>query len=363
MRGARALLAVAAVAVVGLLGGCAQAGAAGVAKETMPSVRPSASSTPVAAKTAPVLCDALATPDAVSALVGGTGAPQPLQHLQAGSQASRVPWSVENADGTVCGWGGLATLIVAQGTPQVYIEVVPGLSAQWTSLAAVVDPSAGAAYDGATSRGGSCSPGSRGSCATQVLVGGAWMYVQAISDGRSSFTEQAFHDFVQGVVTRYSSAAPPTPAVPHPKRDCADDRVLSALSAGMGAARTDDRGRPDFSLARAQLDAGQATACPFVAANAPGRGWNALVSVLDGVDPALFAQYRQAVDHPGGTPVDVSALPGTATGVIEETEDSIRVTVDVLDGSTWVQVSTYNETDPKPVVATVSHLIAGGWLG
>jgi hypothetical protein len=363
MKGTRVFVAVAMVAVAAFLGGCAQVGAAGVGTPTASS-RPTAISTPVSAHIGPVACDALATPDAVAALVGGTGAVHAIEKLQAGSPPSAPPWSVENANGTVCGWGGLSGLIAEQGTPQVFLEVVPGLAAQWNALAQAINPGVGATYDGAISRGGSCHLGSgSGSCATEILVGGAWMHVEAISDGRSSFTEQTFHEFVQGVVTRYASLAAPTPVVPHAVRDCGEARLQAAVSEGMGSAQPDSRGEKDFTLFRAQLDAGQTTTCSFVSADNPEHGWAGWVTVLDGVDPALFAQYRQAVDRPHGEPVDVSSLPGTAVGVSEATEDSTRITVDVLTGTTWVELYTYASTDPKAVVASVSHIIGSGWLG
>lgn len=363
MKGTRILVAVAMVATTALLGGCAQVGAAGVGTPTASS-RPTAISTPVAAHTGAVACSALATPDAVAALVGGTGAEHAIEKLQAASPPSSPPWSVQNANGTICGWGGLSGLIDDQGTPQVFLEVVPGLTAQWNALAQAINPSAGAAYDGAISRGGSCHVGGgSGSCSTEVLVGGAWMHVEAISDGRSSFTEQTFHEFVQGVVTRYSSLAAPTPVVPHAVRDCSDARLQAAVSQGLGSAQPDNAGEKDFTLSRAQGDAGQTAGCAFASADDSEHGWNGWVSVLDGVDPALFAHYRQAVDHPQGTPVDVSGLPGTAVGVSEETADSTRTTIDVLTGTTWVELYVYGGTDPKAVVASVSHIIGSGWLG
>lgn len=314
----------------------------------------------VAASTGPVSCDALATPAAVSALLGGTGVLQPFQHLQAGTEAGTPPWSIQNANGTICGWGGLGSLTLSgQHAPQVYLEVVPGLGDQWAALASANNPTAGSHYDGGTSLGGSC--GAR-LCSTEVLVGGAWLHVQAQSDGRSSFTDQAFHDFVQGIVTRYAALPAPTPVVPHALRDCTDTRVLDALSAGLGAAEPDTAGQSEFNLARGQLGSGQVTMCPF-AAKGDQHGWNLWVSVLDNVDPALFAQYRQAIDHPDSTALDVSGLPGTATAITEPTVDSTRTTVDVLTGGTWIQLSAYNVTDPKALVAAASKLIASGWIG
>jgi hypothetical protein len=368
MRGTRALLTIAIVAAVGLLSGCASTGAA-VTETTAASARPTAISSPAAVDTGPVGCGALETPDAVAALVGGTGAVQPLEHLQTGTPPSAPPWSVLNANGTVCGWGGLGSLVADQHAPQVFLQSVPGLSAQWSALAAATSPTPGASYDGAASLGGSCQGSvgqggtGQGYCTTNVLVGDAWMYVTALSDGRSSFTERAFHDFVQGMVTRYSALPAPTPVAPHAVRDCTDKGVLDAVAAGMGATQPGSRGGEDFTLERAQLDAGQATGCPFLSADNPEHGWNGWVSVIDGVDPALFARYRQAQDHPQGRPVDVSGLPGTATGVIEETVDSVRTTVDVLTGTTWVQMYVYGSTDPKAVVTSVSHLLSSGWVG
>jgi hypothetical protein len=360
MRGKRALSAVAVVAALGLLCGCAQGPAAG--DTAPPAARPSASSAPVAAHTGPVACDALATPDAVAALVGGTGAPAAVEHLQPGSYAGGPPWSTLNANGTVCGWGGLSSLIEQQSTPQVYLEVTPGLSAQWATLAAQTNPSAGSHYDGGTSLGGSCTLGAASQCTTDVLVSGAWLHVIAESYGRSSFTEQSFHEFVQGVVTRYAALPTPTPVVPHAVRDCADARLLDAVSAGVGPAQPDAHGQTEFSPLRAQLDSGQLTSCPFAAAGDP-NGWSVWVSVLDGVDPALFAHYREAVDHPDSSAVDVSGLPGTAVGITEPTADATRTTVDVLTGSTWIELYTYDVPDPKAVVAATAKVIASGWVG
>ncbi|MGH1525834.1 hypothetical protein ACRAWC_17990 [Leifsonia sp. L25] len=220
-------------------------------------------------------------------------------------------------------------------------------------------PAPGSPYDGGTSLAGSCSGGL---CSTEVLVGGAWLHVQAQSDGRSSFTDQSFHDFVQGIVTRYAALPAPTPVVPHAVRDCADTRVLDALSAGLGAAQRDTAGQSEFNLVRAQLASGQVTMCPFAAKGDP-HGWNLWVSVLDNVDPALFAQFRQANDHPDGTALDVSGLPGTATAITEPTVDSTRTTVDVLTGGTWIQISAYGVNDPKALVAAASKVIASGWVG
>jgi hypothetical protein len=43
--------------------------------------------------------------------------------------------------------------------------------------------------------------------------------------------------------------------------------------------------------------------------------------------------------------------------------DSVRTTVDVLTGTTWVQMYVYGSTDPKAVVTSVSHLLSSGWVG
>ncbi|MFE4950435.1 hypothetical protein ACFQ9V_10045 [Leifsonia sp. NPDC056665] len=311
-------------------------------------------------RTGPVACADLARPESVAALVGGEGTLQPLAHLQPGFSPAGSPFGVVNANGTVCGWGGMGVLTIDhQGDPQVFLEIVPGLGAEWAALASASAPSAGSHYDGGVSLGGSCRSGY---CSTNVLVRGAWLSVRAVAVGTASFTEQAFHDFVQGVVTRYLAVPAPTPVATHALRACTDPRLAQALTGTFGSAAPMDGGRPVFDLDLALSGAGLSTSCNF---DDPQniRRLSGTVAVLADVDPAVFAQYRQAVDHPGATPIDVSGVPGTATGLIEPTEDSTRIVVDVLDGRTWLQVSTYQTDDTAAVRLFAAKLIASGWIG
>ncbi len=350
---------VSALAVL-LLAGCTQPPASHTSVPAATTDRPVAAATPAPVRTGPVACADLARPETVAALVGGEGTLQPLAHLQPGFSPAGSPFGIVNANGTVCGWGGMSVLTADhQGDPQVFLQIVPGLGTEWAALASTTAPSAGSHYDGGVSLGGSCRSGY---CSTNVLVRGAWLSVDARALGRASFTEQAFHDFVQGVVTRYLAVPAPTPVATHALRACTEPRLAQALTGSFGSAAPMDQGRAAFDLGLALSGAGLSTSCGF---DDPQnvRRLGGTVAVLDEVDPGLFALYRQAVDQPEATPIDVSGLPGTATGLIEPTADSTRIVVDVLDGKTWLQVSTYQTNDTAAVRSFAAKLIASGWIG
>ncbi len=357
-----ALLVVAAVTAL-LLAGCTPATAdqASPGSTTTTAPRPTGKSTPMPVRFPAPACQALATPGEVSALVGGTATPSAIEHLQPGVGASDAPWDILNANGAVCGWGGLSTLIENQGQSQVYLEMVPGLADTWAALAAANKPSPGAYYDGGTSLGGQCDAQSLG-CFTNVLVNGSWLTVQARGYGAHALTERGFHDFVQKVVTRYRALPAPSVVHPHSIRACDAPELANAVATAFGTKASFAQRSSEFNLQFALKSSGRTTECYYVNAN-DEHVWQTTVSVLDDVAPALFEHYRGAVDHPNGRPADVSALPGTAVGVIEETADSVRVTIDVLVDGRWVEVTTYQQSDAADSVALVKKIVGSAWLG
>ncbi|NUU07648.1 hypothetical protein [Leifsonia sp. C5G2] len=308
-------------------------------------------------RTAAPACDALATPQQAVALVGGSGEPQRFEHLPSGFLQSS--WAALAANGAVCGWGenGLHELVGSTGTPWVFVRVVPGLADEWKTLAAELSPSAGAGYDGGVSRGGSCEQ----ICSTDVLVGDAWLSVEA-NAATTPLDEAAFHTFVQGIVSRYRSLPQPTPVAMHAPRSCEDDRVRSAVSAAFGSKGVVHSNPPVFSLGEALQRAGLYTSCAYFSGGDRDT-WETWITVVDHADPSLLATYRAAVDHPEARSVDASSLPAGAFALFEPSVDSQRTIVDTLSGSSWIDVVTYITSDSAASVGLASALTHSAWLG
>ncbi|UAJ78540.1 hypothetical protein IT072_14965 [Leifsonia sp. ZF2019] len=358
MRRTPALLTAAAVVAAAALAltGCTP----GAKGESTPSAtaRPTGTSTPMAVTTPAPACSALVDPSEVTALVGGTGEPQTFEHLQSGGVFNSASWAALTANGAVCGWGqnGLMELTGDFGSPSVSVQLAPGLENAWNELVERHKPSAGSAYDGAVSRGGACE----GSfCSTDVLVEGAWLRVAARGAG-TAVRESGFHDFVQQIVTRYRALPRPTVLSAHP-RDCDDEALLSSVRASFGDGV--QRGDKDdaFAFGIGLQRAGYATSCRFDD-DGGGSRIQSEVTVLDHATPALIAAYRSGVDHPGAKDVDVSSLPGSASGLFEPTEDSERTIVDVLDEGRWVEVVTYETDDSAKTVDLAKALLASDWV-
>lgn len=348
---------IATVAAVALTGctPAAQGGAAGATSNP----RPTATSTPATVRTPAPACSELASPDQVTALVGGSGQPQRFEHLGSGGAGRQAAWSVWAANGAVCGWGdrGAEQLVDAVLPGSVLIEVAPGMESAWNALVQENDPSAGSAYDGGVSRGGSCADGAW--CSTDVLVGGAWLGVTAAS-GDAPLDEADFHAFVQGVVTRYAAQPAPT-VLPTHTRSCEAPGLRDAVAGAFGSAGTPDPQPSGFTLVAGVVRAGYQSTCDFREKQS-GRGWTTTITVLDGVPASLVAAYRTGTDHPGSRPVDVAALGADASGLFEPTADSERTIVDVLVDGRWLSIVTYGTDDTGLTVALAQALLAGEWI-
>lgn len=318
--------------------------------------RPTGTLTPTPVRTVAPTCAQLASTDDVRALVGGTGEPQRFEHLPSGSVTPA--WNVLAANGAVCGWGveGLHEMSGSIGSPSVFLQLAPGLEAAWTSLAAEQSPSAGSPYDGGVSSGGKCIDGF---CTTNVLVGGAWLEVQA-TVGQAHLDEVAFHGFVQDIVTRYRALPAPTTVTPHAVRPCDDSEVKSAVEERFGGTVEVRPYTASFNLDSALRQAGYRTSCMYSMGGYHGTEVD--VTLLDGVDPALFHTYRSAFDHADSRPVDASSLPGEATALFEPTEDSFRTIVDVLDQGRWLDILTYETRDSAAVVQLAGALLSTSWV-
>lgn len=345
-----------AIAVTLALTGCAQT-AQGDPTATA-TARPTGSSAPTEVRTPTSACGEFASPDAVTALVGGTGAPQAFEHLQSGGIGWKAAWGAWAANGAVCGWGTRSAEqpvdAVVPGT--VLIQVVPGMEPAWYALVGEFEPGAGSAYDGAVSRGGSCTGPS---CSTDLLVAGAWLHVAAFAED-AALAESDFHDFVQGVVSRFTARPAPT-VLPTHQRSCDAPGLRDAVAGAFGAAGVSAPEQGVFTLAQGLVRAGYASTCG-VNAQASGRGWQTTVTVLDGVPAELVSAYRDGTDHPGSRPVDVSSLGAGASGLFEPTTDSERTIVDVLVDGHWLNIVTYGTDDSGTTVALARALLDGDWI-
>lgn len=352
----RVRVAVVVVAIGVLMSGCSSV-AAGGQPTSGHTEGPTASSSPASVRTEAPACTALATQEEVVQLVGGSGEPQKFEHLQPG--AVHASWAVLAGNGAVCGWGvnGLHDLIGATGSPSVFVQLMPGLESAWNELATELSPSAGASYDGAVSRGGDCASSF---CSTNVLVDGAWLVVQA-SGGDTTLDQNSFHTFVQGLVTRYHALPAPTVVKPHAPRSCDDPAVTGAVEQTLGGPSTLSEHTPSFELKEALQRAGYQTFCMFFGPDRP-HGYETDITVIDGASDALLQEYRTGVDHPLAQTVDASSLPGSASALQEETVDSHRTIVDVLDDGHWVDVTTYPLSDTAVSVKLAGTLIAGSWV-
>lgn len=355
MRSSRWAIIATAAALLALTG-CTPAAEGGPTSTGGP--RPTASSTPVAVTTPAPACADLADPEQIIALVGGSGAPQKIEHLQSGGIGWDASWSTRTANGAVCGWGERQADMVfdAPIASTVVLQIAPGLESAWNSLAQEQQPSVGSPYDGGVSLGGRCVSG--GLCMTDVLVDGAWLHVQAEGDGE--LAESAFHDFVQGVVTRYRALPAPTVRQPHP-RSCDAPELRAAVKSVFGEEGVLAPAHAQFTLDAGLFRAGYLTTCRFDAADGD-RGWETWVTILDDAPSSLVAAYRSGVEHPQSRPVDVSALGGDASGLFEPSEDSERTIVDVADGGRWLDIVTYNTDDTATTVALAQALLASSWV-
>lgn len=347
---------VVAAGVLLALSGCTPAAEGGPTSTASP--RPTASSSPTAVTTPAPACADLAEPGQITALVGGSGAPQTFDHLQSGGIVWDAAWSTWTANGAVCGWGerGVDWVPEQAGPGTVLVQVAPGLESAWNSLAQELHPSAGSPYDGGVSLGGGRTDG--GLCQTDVLVDGAWLHVQA--QGEGALSESAFHAFVQGVVTRYRALPAPTVRQPRP-RSCDDPGLREAVKGVFGEEGVLADGSPAFALGEGLFRAGYLTSCRFDA-TAEGERWETFVTVLDNAPPSLVAEYRARTDHPESVPVDVATLGGDSSGLFEPTVDSQRTIVDVARDGRWIEVVTYETSDTAKTVALTQALLASSWV-
>jgi hypothetical protein len=224
----------------------------------------------------------------------------------------------------------------------------------------------GAHYDGGESRGGDCAAATTGttgsSCHTNVLVGGSWLAVDAISS-TSTIDEKAFHALVQSFVPTVATldARTPTPA-PAKVLSCGDAAWLKAVAGVYGpssVAVLDPAGT--FGVQSALVADPAVTVCAYRA----GSGDSALlgtVSVLRGAS-AAFATYHGLVvsrdpDASGGT----IQVGGTEVATLVRHTDASGSTpaetvVDAQVGDAWIQFAALSGSDDQ--ASSVVEWVAG----
>lgn len=328
--------------------GCdALSGLVGAAPRT-----PTATPQPVAAAAAPPLdCAAFTATPPVEAVLGGRAplAPTPADALT--TPAGRGPFAAQAAGGGWCRWGDDPAGTTSKAVHTLAVQLLPRAAASWERLAAQYPESAamGAHYDGGESRGGDCAPatGAPGSsCRTNVLVGGSWLAVQAVS-GTSAIDEKAFHALVQSFLPTVAAidARTPTAAPTASGRplSCGSADWLKAVASAFGpkTVTTLDPGE-SFGMPTALLGVPGATTCAYSSGGDGGSGHLGTVSVLRGASDA-YATYHAAVvdsdsDASGGT-IEVRGSP-LAT-LVRTTSASgstpAETVVDALVGDTWIQ--------------------------
>ena len=357
-RGTAAAAAILALAALAALSGCAQTGTPHPS-ESQASTATAAPAADATAKslTPPIACDTLTTADAVRALVGGTGDPQTLTDL-APNHAVADPWLLGAANGSFCAWGGVQALREESGQwdPSVIVELLPHAGDVWSTLATASSPSAGARYSGGSSLGGGCGTETPPvSCTTNVLVGDIWLAVSARDT--HGISEQVFHDYVQGIVTRVATM--PTPSAPPALkvRPACDDPALTAKIAsayGVKAITVDSSDNP-FTIADAAERLTSASSCHYDTVN--HQGWNLEITRLSnaaGVSQTAAASFSGVAR----IPLALDGSNATATAWQHETADSTMNVVDVLSNGTWLQVFFWG--DQTEQTAALARTLAAG---
>jgi hypothetical protein len=322
---------------------------------------PRATSAPAVDVAPPLDCAAFTATPAVEALLGGTArlAATPADALT--TPAARGAFGAQAAGGGWCRWGDDPH--VSAGAPAslpvhvLSVQVLPRAAASWQRLAEQYPESAanGAHYDGAESRGGDCghaTTGTGSTCHTNVLVGGSWLAVDAVSS-TSAIDEKAFHALVQSFVPTVAAidARTTTPA-PRKPLSCGDPAWLKAVADVYGlssVATLDPAG--GFGVQSALQDVPGATVCAYREDGDSGSSPIGTVSVLRDA-AAAYETYRGLVvsdpDSSGGT----VQLGGTeVTTLIRYTDAAgsapAETVVDALVGDAWIQFAAVTGSDDE----------------
>lgn len=349
MRGitrSRAVLVVGgAAALVALLSGCVSA----PAPAKGPSGSATASATPTGTPTvAATACDTVTTPDAVRALVGGSGEPQTFTDLQPGD-ADSGPWPILAANGSYCAWGGLGPLrFDHQQDPSVVVQTLPHARNAWQQLVDEATPTPGAAYTGGEARGGNCQATT---CSTNVLVGDTWLAVTATS--ATALAEPTFHAAVQGMVTALGKAPVPSALPKLASRPACDDAgIVAALSTayGLTTVHPSAANPPPFSVREAANRLDSAFRCDYRAADTEAPRWAVEITGLSNAATVFTAAATASPDVTTRSPLTIDGVTGEAATWSFQTEDSWMTVVDVLHDGSWLQVLVWGK--PNQAAAT-----------
>lgn len=351
--GAAALTGALAAALL-CLSGCQLLGLPGAGPTT-----PRATAEPGVDVAPPLDCAAFTATPAVEALLGGSA---PLASTPADAlvtPAARGPFGAQAAGGGWCRWGddpAASAAAPASGTPApvhlLSVQVLPRATASWQRLAQLYPEAAanGAHYDGGESRGGDCghaASGAGSSCHTNVLVGGSWLAVDAVST-TSTIDETAFHALVQSFVPTVatidarSAMAAPMPA-PAKTLSCSDPAWLKAVAGVYGppSVATLDTAQ-SFGVQSALLDVPGAAVCAYRASGDAGSSLIGTVSVVRDAATA-YASYRGlVVDRDADASGSTLQVGGTEVAALVRHTDAVGSTpaetvVDALVGDAWIQ--------------------------
>lgn len=361
--GAAAVAGLAAVLVC--LSGCQALGLPGAGPT---SRRPT--SAPAVDVAPPLDCAAFTATPAVEALLGGSAplATTPADGLT--TPAGRGPFGAQAAGGGWCRWGddpagSPATTSAAEHL--LSVQLLPRATASWQWQAQQYPQTAatGAHYDGGESRGGDCgraTSGAGSTCHTNVLVGGSWLAVDAVSS-TSTVDEKAFHALVQTFVPTVAAIDARTTTPPAVKPlSCGDTVWLKAVAGVYGPASVAVVApAATFGLQNALVGDPRVTVCAYRA----GTGDSSLlgtVSVLRG-GSAGYATYHSLVvdrdpDASGGT---IQLGSTELATLVRHTDASgsapAETVVDALVGDTWIQFAAVTGSDDQ--AASVVQWVAG----
>ncbi|WP_434318205.1 hypothetical protein [Leifsonia sp. P73] len=359
-----------AAAVAGLtaallcLSGCQALGLPGAAPTT-----PHPTSAP--ADVAPPLdCAAFTATPAVEALLGAAAplATTPADALA--TPAGRGPFGAQAAGGGWCRWGDDPAASPAATAAPVHllsVQLLPRATAswQWQAQQYAQTAATGAHYDGGESRGGDCgraASGAGSTCHTNVLVGGSWLAVDAVSS-TSAIDEKAFHALVQSFVPTAAAidarATTPAPVKPLP---CGDAAWLKAVAGVYGPTSVAVLApAPTFGLPNALVGDPRVAVCAYRAASGDST-LIGTVSILRGAS-AAYATYHGLVvsrdpDASGGT---IQLGSTELATLVRHTDASgsapAETVIDALVGDAWIQFAAVTGSDDQ--AASVVQWVAG----
>ncbi|MGH1525932.1 hypothetical protein ACRAWC_18500 [Leifsonia sp. L25] len=332
---------------------------------------PHATSAPAVDVVPPLDCAAFTATPAVEALLGGTAPPATTPADALTAPAGRGPFGAQAAGGGWCRWGDDPAAAPPASAPAAVhllsVQLLPRATATWQWQAQQYPQSAatGAHYDGGESRGGDCgraTTGAGSTCHTNVLVGGSWLAVEAVSS-TSTIDEKAFHALVQSfvptVATIDARTVTPTPVKP---LSCGDAAWLKAVGGVYGATSVAVLAPAGtFGVQNALVADPRVTVCAYRS----GTGDSSLIgtiSVLRGAS-AAFATYHGLVvdrdpDASGGTiQVGSTKLATLVRHTDAAGSAPAETVVDALFGDAWIQFATVTGSDDE--AASVVGWVAG----